>query len=40
MKDETDPFAQISGTNGIFGGRILLQMTRDRRVDDTTKSPR
>lgn len=38
MKDETDPFAQISGTNGIFGAAdSALVMTRDRRVDDTTK---
>ena len=38
MKDETDPFAQISGTNGIFGAAdSAFVMTRDRRVDDTTK---
>ena len=38
MKDETDPFAQISGTNGIFGeADSAFVMTRDRRVDDTTK---
>ena len=31
MKDETDPFAQISGTNGIFGAAdSAFVMTRDR----------
>ncbi len=37
-KDETDPFAQISGTNGIFGAAdSAMVMERDRRMDDTTK---
>ena len=37
-KDEADPFAQISGTNGIFGAAdSAMVMERDRRMDDTTK---
>lgn len=37
MKDETDPFARISGTNGILGAAdSALVMTRERRSDDTT----
>ena len=38
MKDENDPFAQISGTNGILGAAdSALVMTRESRVDKTTK---
>ncbi len=37
MKDEADPFSQISGTNGILGAAdTALVMTRARRSDDTT----
>ena len=37
MKDENDPFSQISGTNGILGAAdTALVMTRARRSDDTT----
>lgn len=36
-KDDTDPFNQISGTNGIFGAvDTALVMTRARRGDDRT----
>lgn len=37
MKDENDPFSQISGTNGILGAAdTALVMNRARRSDDTT----
>lgn len=37
MKDETDPFNQISGTNGILGAAdSALVMNRRSRADDTT----
>lgn len=35
--DSADPFARISGTNGIFGAAdTAFVMTRDERADDTT----
>ena len=37
LKDENDPFSQISGTNGILGAAdTALVMNRTRRSDDTT----
>lgn len=37
MRDETDPFNQISGTNGILGAAdTAIVMTRQNRNDDTT----
>ena len=37
LKDENDPFSQISGTNGILDAAdTALRMTRPRRSDDTT----
>ena len=38
LKDETDPFSQISGTNGILGAAdSAMVMNRERRMDETTK---
>lgn len=37
MRDETDPFNQISGTNGILGAAdTAIVMTRQNRNDETT----